>query len=141
MQRFEITPNIGIGPIKLGMTRKEVLSTFGKPEFENNERISFMSGFMVDFDENGLVELIELAHSDKYVATFNGVNLHSTLASEVVELVGKYDEVDKEDPEYGYSFIFKSLQLSLWRGVLPDHSEHKDGQYFEAVGIACNNYF
>lgn len=141
MQKFQITPNVGVGPIKLGMAKEEVCSIFGKPEFVNQERICFLSGFMVHFDENGFVEFIELARSNQFVATFEGLDLHAALAKDVIELVTKYDDFDKEDPEPGHSFIFQKLQLSLWRSVVPEDSEGTDGQYFEAVGIACNNYF
>jgi hypothetical protein len=141
MEHFVIEPNIGVGPIKLGMHKSEVESIFGKPEHENDNRASFLSGFMVDYNELNNVEFIELASSNKFNATYEGKNLHKIPANEAVEFVGKFDAYDSNDPELGYSYIFKTLQLSLWRGTLPENSNDEDGKYFEAVGIGGANYF
>ncbi len=141
MQKFEIVPNVGVGPIKLGMSRVEVEAFFGKPEFDSDDRIGFMSGFLVDFDASGNVEFIELANSTKFEAMYKGTNLHSVKAEEAVAVVEKDDVYDTSDPEVGHSYIFKTLQLSLWRGTVPEDSSDTDGQYFEAVGIASRGYF
>ena len=141
MMNFEIIPKVGIGPIKLGMSRIEVEGIFGQPEHESNERIGYYSGFMIDFDENHKVEFIELAKSNNFSATLNGVNLHEVSAIDAVNYVSKIDNFDKTEPEQGYSYIFKGIQLSLWRGTMPENEADDDGKYFEAVGIAVENYF
>lgn len=141
MKHIEIEPNVGVGPIKLGMSKAEVIDLFGKPEYENNERSAYMAGFMVDFDESNHVEFIELASSDLFAALYKGKNLHNLTASEAVEHVSKFDSYDKNDPELGYSYVFKNLQLSLWRGTLPGNEQDEDGKYFESVAIGVSNYF
>ncbi len=141
MNKFEITPNIGVGPIKFGMNRAEVESVFGKPDFINASRIGFMSGFFIDFDTNDKVEFIEVADSNEFEATYSGINLHKIKANEAVALVSKNHSYDSSDPELGYSYIFKGLQLSLWRGTLPENELDTDGMYFEAIGVASGDYF
>ncbi|MFM2476877.1 hypothetical protein [Celerinatantimonas sp. MCCC 1A17872] len=144
MHKFEITPHLGIGPIKLGMTRAEVNTCFGKPEFSGNGRVGYLSGFMIDFDENDKVEFIELAKSNKFAAFYKGINLHSVTAKQAVACVENDDEYDKESPEQGYSYIFKKLQLSLWRGTIAqmdDNDDAPNGVSFEAIGIAVDGYF
>ncbi|WP_282110341.1 hypothetical protein [Shewanella algicola] len=139
--KFEIEPHIGVGPIKFGMNRQEVEACFGKPEFDSDDRVGFMSGFLVDFDSNGKVEFIELANSRKFDVIYRGVNLHSIKSDDVVTFLEKYDAYDKSDAEVGHSYIFKILQLSLWRRTVPADDNDADGQHFDSVGIACGNYF
>lgn len=138
---FEITPHVGVGPVKLGMPVHDVEAVMGKPEHVHANRHGYLSGFMVDFDDTGRVEFIELATSKLFQATFNGTNLHNVTADEAVEFVSQFDSYDRNDPEVGYSYIFKNLQLSLWRGTMPDEGADEDGKYFEAVGIATGGYF
>ena len=123
------------------MHKSEVKRIFGKPEYENDNRVGYLSGFMVDYNKFNNVEFIELANSNKFNATYEGKNLHQILASEALELVSKYDSYDANDPELGHSYIFKGLQLSLWRGTIPENINDEDGKYFEAVGIGEANYF
>lgn len=141
MQIFEITPHVGIGKIKLGMSREDVFTLFGKPNFDREDRIGYLDGFMINFDKHNTVEFIELAKSAEYCALFNGIDLHNIKANDAVEFVNKFDVFDKDDPEIGYSYIFKKLQLSLWRGVLPECEHDSDGMHFETVGIGVDDYF
>jgi hypothetical protein len=141
MLAFEITPHVGVGPVKLGMQIHDVEAVLGKPEHVRDNRYSYLSGFMVDFDETGKVEFIELANSQLFQTTFNGINLHGVTATEAVNFVSEYDSYDRNDPEVGYSYIFKRLQLSLWRGTMPENEADDDGKYFEAVGVATDGYF
>jgi hypothetical protein len=141
VERYDIQPHVGVGPIKLGMSKAQVILILGNPRFERNNRYEFVSGFFVDFDSSGTVEFIELANSDEFQAIYNGVDLHNIRASKVLETIVENDNFDHSNPELGNSYIFKKLQLSLWRGVIPENDSDTDGQYFEAVGIGRKNYF
>jgi len=144
MQEFQILPHEGIGPIKLGMSRKEVREIFGEPQFSQNNREGFLDGFMIDFNEAGKVEFIELARSQQFRAVFEGKCLHEIPADEAVAHVSGFAMYDQNDRELGYSYVFIDLQLSLWRGTMPDADQapdDPDGRFFEAVGIAEQGYF
>lgn len=141
MKHYEIVPNVGVGPIKLGMQRAEVEKIFGAPDYEHDSRVSYFSGFMIDYNDSNNVEFIELANSEHFTASYEGKDLHRIPANEAVEFVSKFDSFDKNEPELGHSYIFKKLQLSLWRGTMPENENDEDGKYFEAVGIAEANYF
>jgi len=142
---FEIEPGIGIGPVKFGMHQVKVRQIMGQPDWQRDDNNDgFLSGFRVDYDLNNQVEFIELSNSDEYEAYFKGVCLHKVLASEAIEYVSKWDSYYKDDPELGYSYIFLNLQLSLWRGTLPEAKqpdENVDGKYFEAIGLGTTGYF
>jgi hypothetical protein len=145
MQIFEIEPRIGIGPIKFGMHQAKVRKIMGQPDCQRDDNSDdFLSGFRVDYDLNNRVEFIELSNSDKYEVYFKGVCLHKVLADEAVEQVSKWGSYCKDDPELGYSYIFQDLQLSLWRGILPEPKQpddNLDGRYFEAIGLGVTGYF
>lgn len=144
MRRFQIQPGIGVGPVKLGMTRKAVHDALGKPEWLNKEREAFLGGFFVDFDKAGCVEFIELAESEQFKALFEGKCLHQIPAEDAVRLVSKFDKFDESNRELGHSYIFLKLQMSLWRGTKPEQDQDEDdpdGRYFEAIGIAVPGYF
>ena len=132
---------MGVGPIKFGMSKSKVVELFGIPDIERESRLSYMSGFMIDFDHSNYVEFIELANCNSFSATYQGQNLHSITAFEAIKHVSKFDNFDENDPELGYSYVFKKLQLSLWRATVPKNELDQDGKYFEAVAIGIANYF
>ena len=139
--QFEIKPLIGVGPVRFNMTRDEVHSVLGEPESKHGNRECFLSGLMVDFDEIGKVEFIELARSTKFIASFHDKDLHSLLAEDAVAWVSTFGTLKTDIPEAGYSFVFPDMQISLWRGVLPEDENDDQGRYFEAVGAAREGYF
>lgn len=141
MRNFEIKPGIGVGPIMLGMERSEVEINFGQPEHENGSKVGYFSGFMISYSESNKVEFIELANSESFTATFEGKDLHNIPAEKALEFVCNYDSYDENEPELGYSYTFKKLQLSLWRGAMPESENDREGKSFEAVGIGEANYF
>jgi len=129
-----------------------------------------MSGFFVYFDDESCVEFIELFKSSQFAPIYKGVNILNLPARAAITLVEKDDSYDKFDPELGYSYVFKVLQMSFWRrniiaerqkdddgvvadgimtaSAMADILKHSDvqlhdipGVTFESVGIAVNGYF
>ena len=145
MIEFAIEPLVGVGPIRLGSNRAQVHAILGEPVAPPpGGREMYFDGFFVDYDETGHVEFIELARSDLYRATLLGIALHEVPAERAIALVSGLDSYDPNDPEPEYSFIFLRLQLSLWRGTLPESgqsTDDPDGRHFEAIGVARPGYF
>ena len=145
MKKFAIEPLVGVGPIKFGMTRKEVRKHIGKPDGKIDEdREWYLDGIAIDFDGDGRVAFIEIAESDSYQVLFNGKCLHTMKADAAVRHLEKSAPYDPENPELGYSYIFPSLEISLWRQAIPDEDQEKDdptGRTFEAVGVGPSGYF
>ncbi|MBC3861508.1 hypothetical protein H8K32_05290 [Undibacterium jejuense] len=138
---FEIVPTFGIGQIQFGMSRHEVRSALGAPEFSHDCQDGFLSGFHVSYDPAGLVEFIELAKSDKFFTSFHDKSLNSLKADQTVAFVSEFDDADISAPEFGHSFIFPVLEMSLWHAVMPDSPDDPEGQYFDAIGIGRLGYF
>jgi len=142
--KFQIEPGIGVGPVKLGMSKDAVHAALGIPKSSRDGREGFLDGFFVDFDDAGFVEFIELAKSGDFTALFEGVSLHDLAADEAVQFVSRFDQFSNNNREHGYSFIFPKLQMSLWRGTIPEEDQDEndpDGRYFEAIGVAVSGYF
>ncbi|MEZ8814987.1 hypothetical protein AB6E02_06035 [Vibrio cyclitrophicus] len=140
MEIFEIQLRNSIGPVKLGMTETEVINVIGAPNFIYGHRHHFLDGLMVDFDNEGRVEFIEAAVSELFSTTLLGFDVHRALATNVLERIQLEGNYDHSDPELGYSYVFKELQLSFWRPTLPD-LEEGEGLYFQSVAIASEGYF
>ncbi len=144
MRRFEIQPKVGLGPIRFGMTRAEVRAELGAPESEHDEREWYLEDMAVDFDADGRVEFIETAESAHFEVVFMDSNMHAIAANAAVVLLQTVAPYDDSAPELGYSYIFPSIQLSLWRPVIPDAEqdpEDQNGRRFEAIGIGREGYF
>jgi hypothetical protein len=116
MQAFVILPTVGVGPIRFGMTRAEVRQLIGPHDGE----------------------------SENFRATLDGECLHELNADSAVAHVERVAPLDHDAPEPGYTYVFPTLQLSLWRSVVPDASQDVDdptGRTFEAVGVGPKGYF
>ena len=140
MEIFEIQLGKSIGPVKLGMTETEVNNVIGSPDCIHGHRHHFLDGLMVDFDNEGKVEFIETAASELFLTILFSFDVHRTLATKILERIPLEGSYDNSDPELGYSYVFKVLQLSFWRPILPDVDEG-EGLYFQSVAIASEGYF
>lgn len=145
MQTLEIHPKIGVGPIRFGMMRAEVRQHLGRPDSdEESTREWYLDDLAVDFDTSGRVAFIEIAESENFRAILNGLCLHELDTDTAVSHVEKIAAYDPDAPEPGYTYIFPSLELSLWRPVVPDENHDVDfetGRRFEAVGVGPIGYF
>jgi hypothetical protein len=109
MRTFEIKPHIGVGPIELGMPRDQVHTALGTPDSVHGCREHFLGGFMVDYEDQGTVEFIELGRSDLFQAVFDGVDLHRIPAESAIQHVSRHAAYDQKNSEEGYSFIYPDL--------------------------------
>ena len=123
---YEIKPRRSIGPVRLGMARADVrVAMGGEPErslrkFEGDryETDGYHNGaFQIFYDgESPAVNYVELTSIVGDVdAVLRGVHVFQTKASELVAFVSEYARYDEDDPELGFSYIFPSLDISLWR--------------------------
>lgn len=149
MIRYDVRPLIGIGPVLLGMSRAESRRAMGqeqpKPSGKNSESSQkdayHESAFQVHFDAKDQVEYIELGPSPLFGALYKGVDVHRTKAIDIVARFSKDAPFDAEDPELGYSYIFRALELSVWRPVIPEDEGDPTGQFFESVGVGRKGYY
>ncbi|MGW8957865.1 hypothetical protein [Paenibacillus sp. NPDC055715] len=89
----KIEPNIGIGTIKLGMSKTEVedcLQAYTN-KFCNSlhDGDYFQYAFKVEYDPNGRVNFIEAAShiKDDFHCMLNGIDVFNTKAEELIKVV------------------------------------------------------
>ncbi|SMF22961.1 hypothetical protein SAMN06296036_107255 [Pseudobacteriovorax antillogorgiicola] len=130
-----------IGPVKIGMKESEVQQVIGRPTFVDGSRKEYLSGYFVNYDSDNRVEYIEVWDSDGFGIDFNGINPLKVDPRDAVKHIESFDKYDEDDPELGDSYIFKSIQVSLWRGSTFKDSDEKIEKEFESLGIGKQGYY
>jgi hypothetical protein len=145
MKVFEVEPLEGVGEIKLGMTRQEVLDLMKSVPETSGSRMQVESylggGLQVFYGKDDQVEFIELLRSTGISAKTKGIDVFGEPAKVVLSQIAEFSEYNQDDPEVGYSYVFPDLELSLWRPNIPENEEEEDGKYFSTIGIGIPGYY
>jgi len=146
MRHFVVQPLQGIGPVQLGAARGAVIAALGEPgctfkktpDSQHATDAWFENGFEVFYaGTEPVVEYIELSRDNGFTATLLGRPVFTTLASDLVSHIEHVASFDTSDFELGYSYVFPSIELSLWRPVV----EWPEGRFFSTVGIGAIGYY
>ena len=146
---YEVVPHVGIGPVRLGMTRAESRAALGQeareflkgPGDEVTTDAFHASSFQVFYDASERVEYIELSKSPEVEPIVFGEKILQITADDAVELVQRHAAFDESNPELGYSYVFPALELALWRPVVPESEDDEEGRTFSTVGVGVSGYF
>jgi hypothetical protein len=143
---LDIRPHHGVGPLRLEMSRLECRAASGGTHSEFSKTVDaerttdeLFGAVHVYYDDQDRVEYIEIARSADVRATFDGTPLLELAPAEAVAKVAAHAPFDEDDPELGCSYVFKALDLSLWRPV--DDEDEPEGRTFMAVGIGRRGYY
>ncbi len=143
MKTYEVIPLKSIGPVLLGMPRNMVHSVLGSspdsfrktPASPHPTDTWHNGSFQVSYSgSEPTVDYIELSRSHDFSVFLADSSVFGTPSIELVERIGQLAPVDSIDPEYGYSFIFPALELSLWRPALED-------LLFSTIGVGRLGYY
>ena len=129
--------------INLGMNKAEVQKLLGSPEFvdpgdNGGERQYFYDNELgVDFDKDGSVEYIEFLGGidGNLQPMIYGVPAFQTRADELCEILEENNSGEIEDEENGYSYVYKEIEVRLFRESTPEDAEEcieemkADGNY------------
>ena len=134
----EAIPHVGVGPVKLGMTREEVHRVMPGPresfhKDSNDEYETQMPSTTADSRSSTVVRGLSWSISScpreaSFRVLYRGVDVFATPADQVLAHVSGDAAFDPTDPELGYAYIFPDLDLSLWRPVLPETPEDPEGR-------------
>ena len=145
MKTFHVVPHVGVEPVRLGMTRDESRAAMGAqslPSALRSEKdLYYDNAFQVFFDSEDRVEYIELSKNSIFTAFYKGINVHETEGDALVDIVEKDADFDENNPELGYSFIFPTLELSVWRPTVPEDENDEEGRFFSTIGIGTKGYY
>lgn len=146
---YEVVPHQGVGSVRLGAHQCEVRSVmdhapeefFKSPEDVVPTDAFHDAAFQVFYDRSRRVAYIELSPAEDFEVRFDGLPVLTLPADEVVGHVLQHAPFDERDPELGYSYVFRTLDLALWRPVLPESATDEEGRTFLTVGIGRPGYF
>jgi len=147
-QGLEVEPHVGAGPIKLGLSRREVRAVMGAPSRTYSKvpgapltDTYFGTDLQVYYDAGDRVECIELNGPGSINPTLRGRTLLFAPAEEVIDWMRGIADFDADDPELGYSYVYPGLDLSLWRPVVPEGPDDIEGLTFRSVGVGRLGYY
>ena len=101
---------------------------------------SLNSCFQVFFDQNDCVEFIELSIGGPFEAFYKELNVFETFAEDLVAFISRDAKYNEYNRELGYSYTFPSIELSVWRDILPEDG-YEEGRYFWTIGIGRKGYY
>lgn len=139
--QFEINPHIGIGPVKLGMSREEVKAALGAKNHSHSEGeldYYFENAFQIEFVDNK-ADFIGVSDEPDYTVTYEGVNVFDTQAKKLFEIINANE--DQPQTFDGYECLFLNQIITLW-----DADEQYDRMGAESrkvwaqIGVGSKNY-
>ncbi|MWV13481.1 hypothetical protein F3I62_15360 [Pseudomonas sp. R-28-1W-6] len=145
MLNLEISPLIGVGPIKLGSLRaeaRELLLSAGFPLESSRRALDYFcnASIQVECDPDDRVRFIGISASERFIATFQSRDVFSLSAEELFSLIAN---ADNSGPHQfiASEYLFPNQIITLW-----DADEQYDRQGNEArpvwaqVGIGNDSY-
>lgn len=87
------------------------------------------------------VEYLELSGGLAVRANYRDLDVFATPAEECVAYISRDSAFDKTDPEIPYAYLFRDLQLVLWRPTIPESDTDTDGRFFSTIGIGRRGYY
>jgi len=144
MDTFEIAPYVGMGPLKLGSEKQDIIDILGEPDtYLDRDSVTQLhySGFCVHLNLDGKVEFIAASLDEDYSVTFLGLDLLRAEASKIIELVSTQYKHDENDFELGYSYVYPDIQVSFYRPTVPENENDNDGKYFQVACVAEPGYW
>jgi len=140
VKAFEVEPGVGIGPVRLGMTRDQVIEAAAAAGLscrplkrwpDRPEVLIVADQVQAYFGSDDHVEAVEAATHESldFRLRCDGVDLGDpspTVKARLDELA----EADTSDPGFPASFCYLSIGLCLWKDTKP--SDWADGP-FESV--------
>jgi hypothetical protein len=165
--RFDIKPHVGANHIEFGMTKENVRKILGAPAYSSEksvfkfEEISiptpatdgyFENELQISYDDNNQVEFIEFSGRGSQFTTvyLDNIEVFKTPAKQLINTIEqlRLAEYDKTDEEIPFSYVFRNIDLAVWRQVVPDLDEDKEeipeieeGKYFWTIGIGSKGYY
>jgi hypothetical protein len=143
---YEVTPHVGIGPLRLGMTPAEVRAAV--PGYvvreigRGREEMIDALGLDVDYPEGeAAVTFIQAFPTRGVRVTFAGQDVFATPADDMVAAVVRQEGLDPADfPPGGHEYLFPVLRLMLWRDVVGEEPGEQ-GWAFASVSVHAPGYY
>ncbi|WP_020475677.1 hypothetical protein [Zavarzinella formosa] len=143
---YEVTPHVGIGPLRLGMSPAEVRAAMPGHAIEKigrgHEEMIEALGLNVDYSAgDAAVTFIQVFPTTGVRFTLWGIDVFATPADELVTaLVRREGLLAADFPPGRDEYRFPSLRLVLWRRWASD-KPGEPGWAFETVSVHILGYY
>ena len=148
MRSFSLEPLSGIrGSIRFGMKREEVRRTLApaipRPFSRGTTEVDgfYDSSVQVSYGKMDEVTFLEFARNRENQVLLDGFDLMGSPAASVINYLKSRFEVIDDEMEPGYSFRLPTMEIGLWRSVVPSTDADVEGRYFESVGFGTVGYY
>ena len=133
---YDVIAKTSVGPIRFGMSPEEVHAAMGdmperlfrRSKSERYETEGYhQNTVQIHYDgDSPSVNFVELAGAGEMVAVFCGIPVFQTKVDHLISLLSEYDDYDQSAPEPEYMYIYRNLDISLWRPVVPENDERSN---------------
>ena len=151
LTEWDLRPLDGAGPLTFDMSYELVVGHIGLPSQplsklwgSSSQRAGWAEGALaIHFAPTlATVEYFEFAGGGSLRPVLRGWSPFERGADQVVSALTHAGwRFDADDPELGYSYLFKAQQLSLRRPTVPDGPDDDEGRVFATVGIGRPGYY
>lgn len=126
---MEVVPHVGIGNIRLGMSREEA---------------DWLRDNTIQVDSAGSPPVVTFVQASwRSGATYRGLGLFDASAVAVIAALVELEGLNPADyPPGKHTYQFPTLNLVLWRGhVSDDNPNDRQGYYFQCVSVHAPGYY
>lgn len=149
----DLSPLEGAGPVRFGMSYDDAVGVLGEPDQpmsrlwrSNAWRAGWYDGALaVHFNPD--VVFIEFSRDAGFMVKLIGLDVFRTSAEEVVHALvrnGHAFQASSASSAKGqasaHRYVFKDLQVALWRQVVPKGEFDEEGKHFDTVAVAQRAY-
>ena len=139
--RLPIEPHVGIGPVKLGMTREAARLTLrekGVSLSASDETVDYFcdNALQIEYDA-GTVSFVGVSRHERLVCTYQGVNVFDVPAQTLFETISNGETV--QHPYAATEFVFPGQIVTVWA----PHDEYAHGGHrhvYAQVGLGDRRY-
>jgi hypothetical protein len=145
IMRLDLTPHVGIGPIKLGAPRNEIRAAMagcGLPLESERESMDYFcdASIQVEYEADGSASFIGVSSDQKLVLVYDGVDLFDTEAAKVFQLLSSRDNSGHH--EFSESeYVFPSQIITLYEADTQyDRKRGEARAVWGQIGCGDNRY-
>ena len=147
MPCFELKPNVGVGPVLLGMTREQVRDALdGCTDLDQSSHptldYAYGNSLQIEYDSNGCAQFIGVGYFADCGCDYelHGKHIGDYAARDVFQLLA---ELDSGDHAYNAdSYFFPKLRMSVWDADKQyDYRGGESKLVYGQIGLADQKYY
>ncbi|MBY0457286.1 MAG: hypothetical protein K2V38_08120 [Gemmataceae bacterium] len=124
----KIVPHVGIGKVRLGMSREEA-------------EWLLVAGMQID-SRGDPPAVVFVQVGPRVSAVYREIDVFEEPADEVVAAIVRLEGLDPaHSPPGRHQYLFPTLNFVLWRGYVSDDPDDFQGYHFQAASVHTPGYY